>query len=103
MSQADLRDEVLSLAQALIRIDTSNPPGAETPAAELLAKHLSAAGAECELVGPDPERLNLVARVAGRGEGPSLMLMAHTDVVPAPSDGWTVAPFGGEVKDGRPE
>lgn len=97
----ELREEVVGLAQALIRLDTSNPPGAETPAAELLAAHLSAAGAECELIGPDPDRLNLIARVAGRGEGPSLMLMAHTDVVPAPSDGWTVAPFGGEVRDGR--
>ena len=76
--------------RALIRLDTSNPPGNETPAAELLAEYLRAAGVECELVGPDPERLNLVARIEGRGGGASLMLMAHTDVVPAPSADWTV-------------
>jgi len=70
MSAAALRDEVVELAQALIRLDTSNPPGNETPAAELLAEHLREAGAECELIGPDPARLNLVARVRGRGEGP---------------------------------
>jgi len=95
-----LRDEVIELARELIRLDTSNPPGRETPAAELLAAYLDASGVECELVGPDPERLNLVARIEG-GEAPSLMLMAHTDVVPAPSADWTVPPFAGEVRDGH--
>jgi acetylornithine deacetylase/succinyl-diaminopimelate desuccinylase-like protein len=96
---AGLEAEVLDLAQRLIRIDTSNPPGRETPAAELLSRYLSDAGAECELTGPDPDRLNLVARVAG-DDGPSLMLMAHTDVVPAPDANWTVPPFAGEIRDG---
>ena len=101
MSASPLRDEVVDLARALIRIDTSNPPGNETPAAELVAEHLGAAGVECELVGPDPERLNLVARLAGSGRGPSLMLLGHTDVVPAPPEGWTVPPFEAAVRDGR--
>jgi acetylornithine deacetylase/succinyl-diaminopimelate desuccinylase-like protein len=96
-----LHDEVVELTRGLIRIDTSNPPGRETPAAEFLAGYLRRAGVEPELVGPDPERLNLVARIEGRGEGPSLMLMAHTDVVPAPSEDWTVPPFEGVLRDGR--
>ena len=96
-----LQDEVVELTRALIRIDTSNPPGRETPAAEFLAGYLRRAGVEPELVGPDPERLNLVARIEGRGEGPSLMLIAHTDVVPAPSEDWTVPPFEGVLRDGR--
>ena len=58
----DMRAEVLGLAQALIRIDTSNPPGNETVAAQLIADYLAGAGIESELVGPDPERLSLVAR-----------------------------------------
>lgn len=95
-----LAEEVVELARELIRIDTSNPPGNETPAAELLAERLAAAGAECELVGPDPARLNLIARVRGTGGAPSLMFMAHTDVVPAPAEGWTVDPFAGVVRDG---
>ncbi len=101
MTDSRLRGEVVDLARALIRLDTSNPPGNETPAAELLAEYLASAGVEAELVGPDPARLNLVARIAGAGEGPSLMLIAHTDVVPAPSAGWTVDPFEGVVRDGR--
>jgi acetylornithine deacetylase/succinyl-diaminopimelate desuccinylase-like protein len=101
MSAPELRDEVVGLAQALIRIDTSNPPGNETPAAELLAEYLAGAGVECELVGPDPARLNLVARIEGRGKGPSLMLIAHTDVVPAPAADWTVGPFEGRIRDDR--
>jgi acetylornithine deacetylase/succinyl-diaminopimelate desuccinylase-like protein len=96
----ELRDEVVELARALIRVDTSNPPGNETPAAELLAGYLRESGVEPELVGPDPERLNLVARIEGRGEGPSLMLLGHTDVVPAPTAGWTVPPFEGALRDG---
>jgi acetylornithine deacetylase/succinyl-diaminopimelate desuccinylase-like protein len=100
MTEARLRDEVVELTRALIRIDTSNPPGNETPAAELLAAYLQGAGVEPELVGPDPERLNLVARVPGRGHAPSLMLMAHTDVVPAPDTDWSVPPFEAELRDG---
>ena len=96
-----LRDEVLGLTQDLIRFDTSNPPGGETVAARFLADYLGGAGVECELVGPDPDRLNLIARVEGRGEGPSLMLLGHTDVVPAPTADWTVPPFEGRLRGDR--
>lgn len=101
MSESALRDEVIALARDLIRIDTSNPPGRETEAAELLAGYLRGAGLEPELVGPDPERLNLVARIPGTGEGPSIMLMGHTDVVPAPTADWTVPPFEARLRDGE--
>src|SRR5688572_23201 len=96
----DLSKDVLELARELIRVDTSNPPGRETAAATLIRDWLAVRGIESELVGPDPERLNLVSRIKGKGEGPSLMLMAHTDVVPAPLENWTVGPFDGVVEDG---
>ena len=96
-----LRDETVELTRALIRLDTSNPPGRETMAAKLVADHLAAAGIESELIGPDPDRLNLVARIEGSGTGPSILLMAHTDVVPAPDADWTMPPFGAEIRDGR--
>jgi acetylornithine deacetylase/succinyl-diaminopimelate desuccinylase-like protein len=96
-----LEAEVVGLARELIRIDTSNPPGNETPAAEHLARYLREAGVECELDGPDRHRLNLIARLPGTGTGPSLMLMAHTDVVPAPPANWTVDPFEATLRDGH--
>jgi acetylornithine deacetylase/succinyl-diaminopimelate desuccinylase-like protein len=94
-----LRDEATELLRALLRVDTSNPPGHETPAAELLRDYLGANGVACELVAADPERANLVARVPGRGSGPSLMLLGHTDVVPADASDWTHPPFAGVLDE----
>ena len=92
---ADVRAEVLSLCQALIRVDTTNPPGRETAAAVLLRDHLEAAGVACELVARDPDRANLVARIPGSGGGPSLAFVGHLDVVPADPRDWTHPPFDG--------
>jgi acetylornithine deacetylase/succinyl-diaminopimelate desuccinylase-like protein len=94
-----LRDEATGLMRELLRIDTSNPPGGETPAALVLVRYLEAAGVECELVARDPARANLVARIPGSGDGPSLAFLAHTDVVPADATGWTHPPFAGHVDD----
>jgi acetylornithine deacetylase/succinyl-diaminopimelate desuccinylase-like protein len=95
-----LRDEVTDLLQRLIRVDTTNPPGNETAAAELLREYLEASGHTCELIAKVPERANLVARLPG-GDGPSLLLLAHTDVVLADPAEWTVPPFSGELRDGE--
>jgi len=100
VNERDLEAEVLEVATELIRIDTSNPPGNETPAARYLAGYLEASGLETELAGPDPERLNLISRIRGTGEGPSILFMAHTDVVPAPVANWTVPPFEAVRRDG---
>jgi acetylornithine deacetylase/succinyl-diaminopimelate desuccinylase-like protein len=94
-----LRDEVTDLLQRLIRVDTTNPPGNETAAAELLREYLEANGVACELIAKEPERANLVARLPG-GDGPSLLLLCHTDVVLADPDEWSVPPFAGELRDG---
>jgi acetylornithine deacetylase/succinyl-diaminopimelate desuccinylase-like protein len=102
LDDATLRDEATSLLRELLRIDTSNPPGRETPAALELARYLERAGVGCELVARDPDRANLVARIAGTGDGPSLCFLGHTDVVPAPEpDDWTHPPFSGHLdRDG---
>jgi acetylornithine deacetylase/succinyl-diaminopimelate desuccinylase-like protein len=97
---AALRDEASKLLADLIRIDTTNPPGHETPAAVFLQWFLEREGIECELIAKDPERANLVARIAGSGEGPSLTLLGHTDVVPVDRTAWSVDPFTGTVQDG---
>jgi acetylornithine deacetylase/succinyl-diaminopimelate desuccinylase-like protein len=93
-----LRDEVTDLLRRLIRVDTTNPPGNETVAAELLRKYLEANGVACELIAKVPDRANLVARLPG-GDGPSLLLLSHTDVVLADPAEWSVPPFSGELRD----
>ena len=95
-----LRDDVVGLLQELIRVDTVNPPGNETGAAEVLRAYLEPAGVECELFARVPERANLVARIRGRGDGPSLLLLSHTDTVLADPSEWTVDPWSGKLEDG---
>ena len=98
---APLRDEATQLLSRLIRADTTNPPGNETIAAGLLREYLEANGLACELYARVPERANLVTRIRGTGEGPSLLLLGHTDVVLAEPTEWSVPPFSGEVRDGE--
>jgi acetylornithine deacetylase/succinyl-diaminopimelate desuccinylase-like protein len=95
-----LREEATELLQALIRIDTVNPPGNETVAAEALHDYLGRNGIESELLAQTPERANLVARLPG-GDGPSLLLMAHTDTVLADAEEWQHEPWSGDLVDGE--
>src|SRR5213083_3041818 len=92
-----LRQEVTELLQGLIRIDTTNPPGNEAAAAELLRDYLEDSGVECELYAKIPERANLVARIPGRGDGPKLLFLSHTDTVVADPSKWQVGPWSGEL------
>jgi acetylornithine deacetylase/succinyl-diaminopimelate desuccinylase-like protein len=101
MATVTLRDEVTELLQELIRIDTTNPPGNETRAAELLRDYLEQHGVVCELYARVPERANLVARIPGRSDGPGLLFLSHTDVVLADPAEWQLDPFGGELRDGE--
>src|SRR5437660_7631656 len=96
-----LRQEATELLQELIRVDTTNPPGYETAAAELLRDYLEDSGVSCELYAKYPERANLVARIPGRGDGPRLLFLSHTDVVLADASEWAADPFGGELRDGE--
>jgi len=94
-------EEVSGLLSRLIQVDTTNPPGNETAAAELLRAYLEANGVVCELYARVPERANLVARIPGSGEGPSLLFLGHTDVVLADASEWSVPPFSGQVRNGE--
>jgi acetylornithine deacetylase/succinyl-diaminopimelate desuccinylase-like protein len=94
------RDEALRIAQALIRIDTSNPPGNETKAAEYLKSILDKEGIASEIVASDPTRGNLIARLKGNGRKRPLLLLGHTDVVGVERDKWTADPFAGDLKGG---
>jgi acetylornithine deacetylase/succinyl-diaminopimelate desuccinylase-like protein len=99
MTAVSLRAEAVDLLQRLIRVDTVNPPGNETAAAELLREYLEESGVECELYARVPERANLVARIRGTGGGPRLALLSHTDTVLADPLEWQLDPWSGELKD----
>ncbi|MBI4791025.1 MAG: M20/M25/M40 family metallo-hydrolase [Chloroflexi bacterium] len=95
-----VRQEVTGYLQDLVRIDTTNPPGNETLAAEYLAAVLQREGIQPTIVESAPGRGNLVARLRGDGRAAPLMLMVHLDVVTAEADQWTRPPFSGDVSGG---
>jgi len=101
MATLTLREEATGLLQRLIRLDTVNPPGNETLAAELLRDYLAESGVEAELYAKVPERANLVARIPGRADGPRLLLLSHTDTVVADPVEWQLDPWSGELLDGE--
>ena len=96
---ADLERESADLLSRLIQIDTSNPPGNETAVATFMAEWFRGHGLQGEVVG-EPGRASFVCRLEGSRPGPTLLLLAHEDVVPADPADWQVPPFSGLVKDG---
>ena len=90
----------VELLGRLIQANTVNPPGNEGGAQELLHERLTTAGFECELLEAEPDRPNLVARLRGAQDGPTLAFLGHVDTVRADPDEWTFDPWGGDVVDG---
>jgi len=102
---ADTTAEVTDLLQQLIRnrcVNDGRPEsGGEARNVELLASYLEGAGLDTERYESAPGRANLVARIEGTDpSAPTLLLLGHTDVVPANPSGWRHDPFGGELIDG---
>ena len=97
---AAVEEETLRHFQALLRFDTSDPPGRELPAAEYLRDVLEAEGIAVEMLSVDPERPNVVARLKGDGSQEPLLIMAHTDVVNVDPEKWTFPPFSATVDGG---
>jgi acetylornithine deacetylase/succinyl-diaminopimelate desuccinylase-like protein len=96
----DLQPEAVELLQRLIRFDTVNPPGAEREAIEFLRGYLEEAGLECELLFREEDRPNLVARLRGEGDGPTLGFLSHVDTVLATPEEWSHDPWSGDLADG---
>jgi acetylornithine deacetylase/succinyl-diaminopimelate desuccinylase-like protein len=99
------QDDFLDIYRTLVETNTAQPEGNITPATQAMARRLLDAGfdpQDVQLVGPTPEKQNLVARLRGTGELKPLLLLAHTDVVAANKSDWTggLDPFKLTERDG---
>jgi acetylornithine deacetylase/succinyl-diaminopimelate desuccinylase-like protein len=93
-------DEAMRHFQALVQIDSSDPPGNETRVAEYVKKTLEADGIPVMLVAQDPARANIIARLKGNGSKRPLLIMGHSDVVKVDPAKWTFPPFSATRQGG---
>ena len=100
MDWGKLEPEILEYFTALLKIDTSNPPGHETLAAEAIDAVLRREAIPVRTFALDPARANLVARLKGSGAKKPILLMGHTDVVGVQRERWSVDPFAAVQKNG---
>ena len=100
----ELENETITLCQEMIRIPSVNHGegrGDEKAMAQFISAKLAEVGIESELIETAPNRVNVVAKIAGLDSSrPGLVLHGHIDVVPANAADWSVDPFSGEIKDG---
>jgi acetylornithine deacetylase/succinyl-diaminopimelate desuccinylase-like protein len=92
--------ETLRHFQALVRLDTADPPGNEAPAVEYLKGVLEREGIPVKVLSMDPKRPNLVARLKGSGRKRPLLIMGHTDVVNVDPAKWKFPPFSATLDGG---
>ena len=90
-----VNDEAMRLLQALVQIDSTNPPGNETRVVEYVKKVFDAEGIPSVVVSNDPARANLIARIKGNGSKRPLLIMGHSDTVKVDAAKWTIPPFSG--------
>ena len=92
--------EAVATLQSYVRLNTANPPGDVTKAADLLAGILEREGVPVKRFQSAPGRTILLARLEGSGTAKPLVLLHHMDTVPADASRWARDPFGGEIAEG---
>ena len=95
-----LQDETMRHYQAVLQLDTSNPPGNEARVAEYLKQVFDSEGIPSQILAIDPNRSNVVARLKGNGRKRPLLVMGHTDVVTVDAAKWTHPPFSATREGG---
>ncbi len=94
-----LQQETLQHFQAILRLDTQNPPGNEYLVTDYVKSVLEKEGIPVQIVASDPKRPNLIARLKGSGRKPPVLYMGHSDVVTVDPKKWTFPPFSA-TRDG---
>jgi len=97
--ETSIDDEAVTWLQEYLQVDTVNPPGNESRAVDFYAKIFKKEGIEFNSAESAPGRGNIWARIKG-GDKPALILLQHTDVVPANMNFWTRPAFSGEIHEG---
>jgi len=95
-----LQDETMRHYQAVLQLDSSNPPGNEARVAEYLKQVFDSEGIPSQILAIDPNRSNVVARLKGNGRKRPLLVMGHTDVVTVDAAKWTHPPFSATREGG---
>ena len=99
LANESLEDEAVAWLQAYLQVDTINPPGNESRAVDFYAEIFRKEGIEFSSAESAPGRGNIWARIKG-GDKPAIILLQHTDVVPANEEYWDFDPLSGEIKNG---
>lgn len=99
--QAINDDELIQLTRDLIRIDSVNPPGNEQAVAEMLASRARDWGLEAEIRTVAAGRPNVLVRIPGAGQAPTLLYLGHLDTVPPGEVPWVYPPLSAELAEGR--
>ena len=97
-----VRDEAATTLSAYVKLDSSHPIGRTVETAALIADRLASEGIDSKVYEtPDPNKVNLVARLTAKNPvGKPLLLSSHMDVVQAVASDWTFDPYSGEISDG---
>jgi acetylornithine deacetylase/succinyl-diaminopimelate desuccinylase-like protein len=94
-----VEEETLRHFQAIVRLDTTDPPGGEKPVADYLKNALESEGIPVQVFALEPNRPNVVARLKGNGRKRPLLILGHTDTVNVDAKKWSHPPFSAD-RDG---
>jgi acetylornithine deacetylase/succinyl-diaminopimelate desuccinylase-like protein len=92
--------ETMQHYQAVLRLDTSNPPGNEHIVVDYLKQVLDKEGIPSQIVASDPNRSNIVARLKGNGSKRPLLIIGHSDVVTTDAAKWKYPAFSATREGG---
>ena len=94
------KEDIVEFTRELIRSPSVNPPGETRDCAMIILDKFKENEIDAEMIEGKTGVCNVVAKLPGRNKGKVLLLNGHIDVVP-PGEGWTVDPFGGDIRDDK--